>query len=251
MKTNYIKTKVFTLFLITFFLLFSFPVFGQRVIDNVGVLSEIELSLLNEKAASLAASFNFDTLILLENNVGSLSMEDYSFRFLDNKYGVGVKADAVLFLITADPLEFHLTTSGRGNRIFNQVEEYKLFSRFVGLESMFEIYQSYFNSCEEFLELDAAGHYQFFIRFRIPLIIFAWIVSFGIGFVIVSIWKGQMNTAIGATHAAAYIVPNSLKFTAKTDKFLYSTTTKTRKAKSTTSSGGGLRGSSGSRRSRR
>jgi hypothetical protein len=56
--------------------------------------------------------------------------------------------------------------------------------------------------------------------------IIAWLVSLGIGFLIVMIWKKRMNTAIPMKQDATYVTPGSLSFAVQQDKFLYSTVTK-------------------------
>jgi len=60
----------------------------------------------------------------------------------------------------------------------------------------------------------------------------AWLLSFGIGCIIVFVWKKGMDTARGKTHACDYIIPGSLSFQEKKDRYLYSTVNKIRKQKS-------------------
>ena len=60
-----------------------------------------------------------------------------------------------------------------------------------------------------------------------------------IAFIIIQVWKKGMNTALVKTQAAAYLVPGSLSFKVKNDRFLYSTVTKTARPKNTGSGGSG------------
>jgi len=60
-------------------------------------------------------------------------------------------------------------------------------------------------------------------------ILIAWAVAIGIGVGVVEFWKSKMNTVFLKKEADVYIVPNSLVFNVKTDRFLYSNVTKIRR----------------------
>jgi len=60
-------------------------------------------------------------------------------------------------------------------------------------------------------------------------ILIAWIAAVAIGVGVVEFWKHNMNTVFLKKEADVYIVPNSLVFSVKTDKFLYSNVTKIRR----------------------
>jgi len=63
----------------------------------------------------------------------------------------------------------------------------------------------------------------------------SWLIAFGIGCLIVFIWKKSMDTVHAQTHACNYIVSNSLSFKEKKDRFLYSTVSKVRRQTSSSS----------------
>ena len=120
--------------------------------------------------------------------------------------------------------------------------------KFLRGNNTYQASMIFFDNWEKFLELEAKGrNYNFFYQWNIPILIVGWLFAFAIGWLVVSNWKKLMNTALGQTHAAGYIIPGSLNFTAKNDSYLYSKTTKTRRQKSSSSSslGGGGRSSSG------
>jgi uncharacterized protein len=99
----------------------------------------------------------------------------------------------------------------------------------------------------EFFGQEANGEsYNFFFEWNIELTIAAWIIAFAIGCIIVLIWKKGMNTVAAQTHACGYVIPGSLNYNTKTDRFLYSTVSKTRR-QSQSSSGSGIGSSSGGR----
>ncbi|GBU20526.1 hypothetical protein R80B4_00404 [Fibrobacteres bacterium R8-0-B4] len=60
-------------------------------------------------------------------------------------------------------------------------------------------------------------------------ILIAWAAAIAIGIGVVEFWKYKMNTVFLKHEADTYVVPDSLKFNVKTDSFLYSHVTKTRR----------------------
>ncbi|MCL2721788.1 MAG: hypothetical protein FWD47_10690 [Treponema sp.] len=72
---------------------------------------------------------------------------------------------------------------------------------------------------------------EFIIEYNIILVIAAWVFSFGIGCIVVFVWKKAMDTVQPQTHACSYIVSGSLNFREKKDRFLYSTVNKVRRQK--------------------
>ncbi|MDR2579050.1 MAG: hypothetical protein LBC70_09655 [Chitinispirillales bacterium] len=59
------------------------------------------------------------------------------------------------------------------------------------------------------------------------MILIAWVIAAAAGFSIVHYWKMKMNTARLKTLATEYMIPGSLSFKIKNDRFLFSKTTKT------------------------
>ena len=78
----------------------------------------------------------------------------------------------------------------------------------------------------------------FLIReYHLAVMISVWVIAFAIGFIVVYVWKKGMNTAHLKTQADAYIIPGSLDYKLKKDRFLFSTVTKTRRQTSSNSGG--------------
>jgi len=72
---------------------------------------------------------------------------------------------------------------------------------------------------------------EFITTWHIHLTAAAWFISIGIGFIIVLFWKKSMDTVRGQTHACDYVIPGSLTFSEKKDRYLYSTVNKIKRAK--------------------
>ncbi|MCL2244842.1 MAG: TPM domain-containing protein [Treponema sp.] len=236
------KIKLFLLCL-TFILIL--PASAQdRIVDNAGLLSTYQKQSLINLLTTISTKYNFDLVIVTEINIGNASPRDYADDFFDyNGYGYGQDRDGCLFLQVTDSRDMYISTSGRGISILNDRALNKLSNDIVKHLSggnNYEAYNIFLLNWEEFLDLDAYSRsYNFFHQWNVLLVIISWALSLLIGLIIVSSWKGQMNTAISKSQAASYMVSDSLEFNEKKDTFLYSTVTKTVRQQQQSSSSGG------------
>ena len=236
-------------------LFLSYPVFARdRIVDNAGLISAGEKADLEKLAGKIAEAYSFDLVIVTEKNIGNATPMEYADDYFDyNGYGLGNDRDGCIFLLDMGNRDFWFSTSGRGIKILNNTYAGdKLESDVVGYlknNKFFEAFQVFINDWEEFLVLGAKGRsYNFIHEWNIVLVIAAWVIAFIIGFLIVQRWKAQMNTALTKTEADFYMIPGSLAFKEQTDRFLYSTVSKTkRQTKSSSSSSGGTHRSSSGR----
>jgi len=228
------KIKLFLLFLIIFCI--SAPLFGlYRVMDFADLLSDSEADSLEEILKTISLTYDFDMVVVTIGQTGNTEPEDFADGFFDkNGYGLGKNRDGCLLLVVTEVKVFWFGTSGRGKKILTPMASKKLEKdTFNSLEkgNFYDAFVAYTKGWEEFLVLDAKGRtYNVFYKYNGVLVIIAWVVSFGIGFLIVLIWKKSMSTAIPKKQAVAYIVPGSLSFAVQQDQFLYSTVTKTERA---------------------
>jgi uncharacterized protein len=239
--------KILTAAFLVLFL--STPLFARRVVDNAGLLKAGEIMELEKLAETMAANYGFDLVILTEKDIDA-SPRDYADDFFDdNGYGIGESRDGCLFLQVSGSRDYWFSTSGRGIKMLNSTALKKLETTVVPYlknDAPADAYRAFFNTWETFLVLDANGRtYNFFYKNNIILVIIAWVLSFLIGLIVVLSWKSQMNTALAKEQADSFIVPGSLAFTLQTDRFLYSTVTKTARPKSTSTGSSSHRSSSG------
>jgi uncharacterized protein len=234
--------KLLTVILLLSSAFFTQALFAQdRVVDNAGVLSDGEIAELTELVETIAANYNFDLVIVTEKDIGGASPMDYADDFFDkNGYGLGEDRDGCLLLEVTESREYWFSTSGRGIKILNS-------TAFKELESTVVPYlkintaagaRAFISEWYTFLALDAKGrNYNFFYKNNTILVIIAWVLSLVIGLMVVQSWKRQMNTALAKDQADSFILPGSLAFSRQTDRFLYSTVTKTLKPKAPSSVG--------------
>jgi len=262
MRSLSMKIKPIIIFLFCFLIL-SVPVFAERVVDNAGILSDLEAENLRKLADSLAEKYNFDLVIVTERSIDYISPEDYARDFFyDNGYGLGnYNEDGCIFLRVTGTRDYYFQSFGRGIKILNETAFDKLVkdaTNHLGYNRTGEAFKSFLYNWEEFLKLEAKGrNYNFFHQWHFASLAVVWLISIFLGYSFIRYWKKQMNTVLGQTHASAYMILNSLKFTEKKDRFLYSTTTKTRRQSQGSGSRGGISGgisggrSSGGRSGRR
>jgi len=244
------KIKLFLLSLAM--LIISTPLFANsRVVDNAGLLSAAEAASLRQLADTVSLTYNFDLVIVTENDIGYANTRDYADNFFDNNgYGLGQNRDGCLFLLVMETREYWFSMAGRGIRIFNGASADKLENdmlNYLRNGYYYNAFAAFAKGWEELLILDAEGNNSnFFDEYNLILVAIAWLVSLGIGFLIVGVWKKSMNTAIEQTQAEAYLIPGSLSFAVQQDQFLYSNITKTPRASDSNLSGRGIHtGSSG------
>jgi uncharacterized protein len=251
MKTYNIKVKLLILFLPCLLFFFSVPAFAERVVDNAGILSAAEKESLRTRADAIASTYNFDLVIVTERSINVLPRA-YAEDFYDNNgYGLGSDRDGSIFLRVTGTRDYYISASGRGIRVLTDTAFDKLeadVGRHLARNQHYQAFHAYLQAWETFLELAAKGRsYNFFYQWNLFLVIGFWLLAFAIGFAVVHFWKKEMNTAIAKTHACNYIVPNSTNYNVKTDRFLYSTVTKTRRQSQNSGSSGGIGTSSSGR----
>jgi len=240
------KSKLIKLCLAAMVVFFVPPVFAQeRIVDNTGLLNLQEKVILNELISSAAKNYNFDLVIVIENDIGASSPMAYADDFFDYKgYGLGPNRDGCLFLLITGSRRYWISTSGSGIRILNPTAFKKLkgdVEKLLRKDRYFDAFQAFLFDWKEFLvlEVEWGRSYNFFYQWNLVLVLIFWGVALAIGFIVVQVWKKGMNTALLQTQAAAYIVPGSLVFKEKNDIFLYSTVVRSERQTDTSSSSGG------------
>jgi len=249
------KKKLIFAFVITILLL-SVPLFAENgILDAAGLLSGEEKASLEMMMEEIAASYNFDLIILTVDNLDGEDAIDFSWNFLDEIGLDGKTWDGCLLLVSPGDRDYAFTASGRGDKILNKTAYDKLEKDVVSYLKKNDYagaYETYIRLWEEFLVLESQGRKYNFLREPSKhrgWLGLAWIIALLIGLSVVRSMKKQMNTALPKTQADAYIIPGSLALTQQQDRFLYSTVSKTRR-QSSSSSGGRSSRSGGGRSSR-
>ncbi|MHC6201606.1 TPM domain-containing protein [Breznakiellaceae bacterium SP9] len=229
--------------------------------DGSHLLTDEQVRTLNDRIAAIKSAYDFDVVLVTEETIHGWEPMVYADDFFDYRgggFGNGENG-GVLMLWVTDIRWAWFSGYGQsplgGETVFNDftiaasdkhIDKY-LKADEGGVDDIYGMYMRFLDDVELYLGLAAQGRsYNFLYEYLHVFLITAWALALLVALIMVSVWKKGMNTAKGSGEAAAYIVPGSLQFAAKTDTFLYSTVSKTAKA---SSSSGGSRSSGGSHRS--
>ncbi len=246
---------------------------GEFVTDNADLLSESEEVILSSKMSSIQSEYGIDIAIHTTMSTDGEDIHSYAENFyLSNGYG----EDGLVFVI-------NLNNNEVGNRDFYTYYQGSVYDSFgddaydsdygvvndevlpyLADENYYQAFLTYLSVTEDFLSGKITynegndGYYgdeysdyyeddyeyevsspNYFVSEVIVIL-----VGVGVAFLIVSIMKGKMNTAVIKTEASDYVKAGSMNVTRRLDVFTHRHVTKTAKPKNN-SSGGGARSSGG------
>ena len=219
------------------------------VVDNAGVLTSDEITVLTEKAQSLQDTYDMDVVILVVTDLDGKSAQDYADDYYDyNGYGVGDDYSGMLLLIATESRDWWISTCGEAIYVLTDFGIESIFSDFSGYLSVNDYYHAfetyldclpeYFNAYYAGNPIDNAGNYED-DSFGISEILISLAVGCGISGIAVGIMSAQMNTKRPQNSASNYLNQNTYRLHGHSDMFLYSNVTKVRRESSGSSSGGG------------
>lgn len=220
----------------------------KSVIDDAGLIKASDEKKLDKKIKNIQKD-KFDVVILTVKSLDGKSAQDYADDYYDNNdYGLDNEKSGVLFLVSKGDRKYHISTKGAGIKAFTDYG--------IGrIKEEIKPYLSdgdYFDACDEFLNItknfvkaykdgtpyDTDNPYNEEIDYVI-LEVIALVIAFVIALISVGIMRLRMNTAKPKGTAMEYIKKGSFKLTSEKDIFMYSTVTKTAKAKDNDNSAGG------------
>ena len=259
--------KIFSAFLliILFAIFFTPAVLAAdlyMVTDIADVLTDEELEDLNKRADEISKKYECDVAIVVVYGLdGDDPYEFNKYVYDEYNFGYGGGENSLIFLLSIEERDYWLEPYGaaistfKGARLDVMLDDYML--PLLKNDDYYGAFNAYFDKAVEYLEMAKNGEisdidkvetgssiqkilFKLAIAILVPLLI-AWIVC--------SIWKGQMKTAVPAKQADQYIPKDGFNLTNKEDKFLYRTTTRrkieTSSSSSRSSSSSGRSGSSG------
>lgn len=265
--------KKTTILLLCITLLFALvlPVSGEAVsyiADQAGLLTTEEITSLEEKAASLAADYGIDPVIVTVDSLGGQSAQNYADNYYDNS---GYRDDGVLFLLAMAEREWYISTCGSviyaltdygvqqlGESIVPSLaEEYWYTALYDFLDALPYYLDAYENGDPMDGYADYSGDYYhadqeevvYYEAEHTPNFLLSLLCGMVTAGITVLVMSRSMNTKRIQRGAGEYIKAGSWHLTQHSDLFLYSNVTKTRKQEPPKSSGGSsVHRSSGGRR---
>ena len=222
-----------------------------KVYDAAGLLSDNEISKLQNRIHQFVNKYNVDMVVVTINHNnktnmnGELPSDNYAMDFYEyNDFGKGAADihgyDGVILLIDMQYRKFRILDRGVPNEKWgvakSNVDKY--------VENMASdlTAQRYYSAINYFI-----GAYESDYEYEIS---FPWIkcslLALILGFILLSVEKGKYKNIRKATSAANYVKEGSFRLTVNKDTFVSTHTTKTYDPPQKSSGGGGShRGSSG------
>lgn len=242
------------------------------VVDGAGLLSPDEVSALTELADAIYAEHQFDAVIVTMDSIGGGDPWAWANDYYDdNGYGYGANDDGMLFLLVMDTREWAISTCGSGRSYFpdgsqDAMVDYILDDLSGGdYDAAFE---AWLMLCDETLdapasvgsdyrddyEYDYSYEYDYGYDYdREPnhflLIAAALALGFLASMIPMGIMKRQIRNVRAKSGAEDYTRPGSMNLTTRSDRFLYTHTSRVRRAQNNSSGhrpggGGGRHGGS-------
>ncbi len=226
----------------------------EKIYDFGNLLSDQEETLLYNKAVKFVEENNLDVVIVTINDNNKISARDYADDFYDyNYFGTGTTHDGLLFLIDMDNREMWISTTGQGQRIYddNRIDNildytYDKISKqdYYGCANVFldkadALAKKGIPSSNENTYIDEDGDYiytgdSYEDKFPIGFIIFASIIFTAI-FILFK--ANKHRTVKKATNAMWYL--RNLNITRREDNFVTTHTSKIYDPPSDSGSSGG------------
>lgn len=236
------RKTVFFIFLIL--CIISVSVFAnfenKSVNDNATLLTEAEFADISEKLDNLRKEYGFDVAVYTEYEMSGIDAESTADDIYDyGGYGYGDDFDGIMLYISAEYREYHITTCGYGIYAFNDnglayLEE--SIKPYLKDDDYYSALNVYAQICDELLAMAKNGapynEEQTTTSGRIVIIVLALLIPFFVAKAKTGKKMAQMKTAVKQNYADNCIKKGSLELDVSRDLFLYSTVSKTPRAKS-------------------
>ncbi len=233
-----------------------------RVVDEVGLMSEGEISQLEKMMREILEEYEFDCSVVIvdsffpeANNIMSFADDYYDY----GGYGVGPEADGIMFVVAMDSREWWLTTCGYGMTALNDYGLKWIEDEVISMLSdgdYYDCFERYAEIVDIFVK-EAKENKPYSVTHKYITVAHVWkasktplivgvIISAIIAFIVASILKRKMKTVKQKPFAREYLRNNSFVVTRSADTFMYTRTSRT--ARNSGGSGGrrgGHRSSSG------
>lgn len=216
-----LTSLLLALLLLPCFILTVFAFAPTPVSDNEQLLTDSEEADLTRIIQSLQADYGFDTMIVTVSSFNGKSAQSYADDYYDT---MGGGADGVLFLLSLNQREWHISTCGRmqgvlSDRALMEIEDNVIWYLSEGL--YYDGLVTFLNMLPMYLEGSSAAEES-----DDPNVL----LSVGIGTIVagIAVWimRASMNTKRPQRSAVNYENEGSYHLRTHQDLFLYSNVTK-------------------------
>lgn len=237
-----------------------------KVIDDAGLFTAEETAALEEKAEKLVSTYDMDVVILTVWSLDGKTAEAYADDYFDyNGYGIGEDYSGVLFLISMEYRDWHMSTCGDAIYALTDYGIECVFSEMssdLSSGNYYEAFDTYLDTLPTYFEAfksgspidgyagsyDGPGSYQpgtaeehvyyeedsgLSVAKVLMWFLGCFLRNLGIGAVVaavaVVIMRNKMNTMKPQRSAANYVKDGSYQLHVQRDMFLYSRVSRRKK----------------------
>lgn len=250
-----------------------------RLVDDAYLLSEYEAEMLLEKLDEISEQEQVDVVVVTVNSLDGKTSTEYADDFYDyNGYGMGDNDDGILLLVSMGDRDLATSTHGSAINIFSDYTQEYIIDQFIedlGAGNYSIAFNTFADLCRDYIvqsktvytdepyKTDTSGDYAddydggltherglfrtiqaFFIRavYMFPSYMTLVVILMGaiIAFIITGIMRSKLKSVRMQSTASNYVINNSLNITDSREAFLYSSISKVKiqKPSSSSSSGG-------------
>ncbi len=214
------------------------------IVDGAEYLNSAQFAELSEQLERVRQRYDFDVAIVTEYEMTSYDAMSSADDIYDYQgYGAGVNDDGILLYICASTREYHITTYAEGERIFNVngIEYLKSnIQPHLANDDYYLAMDTYISIAEELLQMaeDGAVFNENETETSDVLMVVggAALIPLLVAFIMMKGKLSHMKTAVQNDYAANYVKPGTKQLTQSRDMFIYSSVTKTPRAKSNSES---------------
>jgi uncharacterized protein len=231
-----------------------------RFTDEVGLLTEQQVSELTAKLDEISMRQQFDVVVTVTHSTGGKSPRLYAADFFeDYGFGFGENRDGIILMLAMEYRDFAFVTTGYGLYAFTDPgQEYmeKLFHPYLRSDEFFEAFIAFADAADDLLRRARDG--ERYDYGNIPLTaqerqnarIWAAVISLVIAFIVpalvTAMWTNQLKSVRKKDFACDYIKQGSMVMNIQQDIFLHRNVVRTPRQQNTGSgSGGSFKSSSG------
>ena len=223
--------KWMSVFLCLVFLL-AFPMTAnaasQYVVDEAGLLTDQEVSILEDWCIQFKESSNMDLVFLTVNSLGGVPAMVYADDYFDAHYS----EDGILLLVAIEEREWYISTCGTAIEAFAENDLSNMEDALVSRLSKGEYYDAFFyflSDAEYYWCNEEVSDLEAGLFIGIP-------AGAVIALIVLLILRATMNSKRSQRSAGNYEVEGSFNLRRHQDLFLYSKVSKQKKPEQTSNS---------------
>ena len=207
--------------------------FNTMVVDVPGVLTAEEANELNDRAWGLTQQYECAVYIVINDNLNGMQAWEFNEAIhREYKMGYGADKSCIILLLSMDEREYDIMAHGYGNTAFTDYGKEMMadgFLPYFGNDDWYGGFTEYLDCCEKYLEMARNGEpFDIDTDSGLSLIMAVICVAVAcvIAFIVCTVFKMQMKTAVRQSHAGMYIDGRGLVLSGKSDRYTHTIKTK-------------------------